>query len=633
MRYFITVLLFITNLLAISQLKVICDLDGSEIYVDGAFKTECDKDEPVRILVKSGRHALLIKKSTSDGIYKFQKSFKIGDGVQKTVEASSSITYNEKHYYNLAFNSNNMDDVDYYLKHFLKHKKTILQRKEYIKAISNYNYFQKNEKRLKNNIFYTQIISHYYNNPLIKTVSQSKLFSINKKYIVINDIDNNIKVYDKNNFDYIKTIYANNKNYYSQCLDINNIGTILTNKDYKFSAIYNFSRIDTLSSRVFCHQGVFFHKDSNKAVIIGKDGIRVEIWDIKDKKIIYSKDDMYNLSSINISKDDKYIYFSRYKESNNKFKYPMYRINTITKKIIIALRLTNEIKSIYPLKDNYHFLLGVAKGEDKQDKTILLINTKELNHPKIERTFNSYQTINYIDMDSDEKYFVSADKKGNIKYWDFKTGLVIKNIKDNSSVKKAILDKDHIYSVNNSNQFKIFSTKYLSLTNLKQNLLKDCKIGDILSCNKYLKVDPKNKTAKKEIVSRFKKYLHKSFKNPKIYIIEDGIKYRFKEKNAYIDFVLLSIMSDKNKTYAMVKFLFHNTEFTFNSPIYFIQNGQKVSYAKRYPAVKKIKNRGSQVVILEFDNFTPKNQKTSIVENNGCKGCLQFKDFQIKGAI
>jgi len=52
--FFIIFLTFYsTNLFAVSQIKVICDRDGEEVYLNGEFKSECDRGEPVALTCKS----------------------------------------------------------------------------------------------------------------------------------------------------------------------------------------------------------------------------------------------------------------------------------------------------------------------------------------------------------------------------------------------------------------------------------------------------------------------------------------------------------------------------------------------------------------------------------------------------
>ncbi len=83
----------VSNLFAASQIKVICDKDGQEIYLNGKFKAECDSGEPVPMMVKAGKYTVEVKKDNGDGsYYYYKKSFRIGDGVQKIVEVSSNFT-------------------------------------------------------------------------------------------------------------------------------------------------------------------------------------------------------------------------------------------------------------------------------------------------------------------------------------------------------------------------------------------------------------------------------------------------------------------------------------------------------------------------------------------------------------
>jgi len=82
-----------------AQLKIICDKDGQEIYLDGEFKTTCDAGEPVRIIVPPGKHVVEAKRPNDDGsFFYFKKEFKIGGGVQKIIEVQSEISYTPEYY-------------------------------------------------------------------------------------------------------------------------------------------------------------------------------------------------------------------------------------------------------------------------------------------------------------------------------------------------------------------------------------------------------------------------------------------------------------------------------------------------------------------------------------------------------
>ncbi len=85
--------------------KVICDRDEQEIYLDEEFKTTCDTGEPVRIIVASGEHVVEAKRANEDGSYfYFKKKFKIGAGVQKNIEVKSKISYTPAYYKNKCEN-------------------------------------------------------------------------------------------------------------------------------------------------------------------------------------------------------------------------------------------------------------------------------------------------------------------------------------------------------------------------------------------------------------------------------------------------------------------------------------------------------------------------------------------------
>jgi hypothetical protein len=116
--------ILVTNLYAISQIKVICDKDGENIYVNGQFKAECDNGEPIAIMAKAGRYKVVVKKSNKDGsYYYYKKSFRIADGVQKVVEVSSSLNYTEKYYMEKISSYKKIKDYCWdYLKQYPKGK-------------------------------------------------------------------------------------------------------------------------------------------------------------------------------------------------------------------------------------------------------------------------------------------------------------------------------------------------------------------------------------------------------------------------------------------------------------------------------------------------------------------------------
>jgi len=128
------------NAFAASQLKIICDIDGENIYVDGKFKTTCCADDPVLILVPPGKHVIKVKKFNKDGsYYYFKKVVEIGDGVRVTVGVDSEKRYTERYYYNKARKSGEVEDCLEYLEKYphgkyVKQVKKIMERYYYDKA-------------------------------------------------------------------------------------------------------------------------------------------------------------------------------------------------------------------------------------------------------------------------------------------------------------------------------------------------------------------------------------------------------------------------------------------------------------------------------------------------------------------
>lgn len=77
----------ITNASAASGIRISCDKDDAEVYVDGKIKGNC----PVDVKVKEGKHKVVIKKDNGDGSYEyFEKSVLVGDDVLSKVDAGSS---------------------------------------------------------------------------------------------------------------------------------------------------------------------------------------------------------------------------------------------------------------------------------------------------------------------------------------------------------------------------------------------------------------------------------------------------------------------------------------------------------------------------------------------------------------
>ena len=102
----------ITFSYAISYIKVVCDRNGENIYLDGKYKSDCDKEESIKIFVSSGNHVIIIKKNNKDGsFYYFKKNFKIGDGVEKNIKSQTVIKYPQSEYTNVILSMKGVNDI------------------------------------------------------------------------------------------------------------------------------------------------------------------------------------------------------------------------------------------------------------------------------------------------------------------------------------------------------------------------------------------------------------------------------------------------------------------------------------------------------------------------------------------
>ncbi len=116
-------------------LKVICDIDGGKIYIDGKFKTECYNDDPVDIMLPAGNYTIVVKKFNKDGsYYYFKRKVDVGDGVKITITVNSKLKYTEDYYYKKAEKSQSVYDYWEYLEKYPKGK-YVKQAKSKLKKV------------------------------------------------------------------------------------------------------------------------------------------------------------------------------------------------------------------------------------------------------------------------------------------------------------------------------------------------------------------------------------------------------------------------------------------------------------------------------------------------------------------
>ncbi len=207
---------------AISLIKVICDIDGENIYLDGKFKAKCNSNEPVTIPVKPGKHTISVRKNNHDGsYYYYKKVFRIGNGVQRTIDIASKVYYTEYFFYYRAIKTENILDFLAYLKKFPKGRYA-----EKIKKIIG-NSWEKTFNKGNFNIAYN-----------ILQTRDKNLFVLGSAVIKNNDATWILKLDRDGNKIWEKTFVHKNKSFLRSAIQTQDRGYVLTgytepdNKNY-----------------------------------------------------------------------------------------------------------------------------------------------------------------------------------------------------------------------------------------------------------------------------------------------------------------------------------------------------------------------------------------------------------------
>jgi len=100
-------------------LRIICDLDGGKVYVDGKLKTKCYKDEPVQIVVPAGKHVVEVKKTIDEDVYYyFKRVVNVGDNVRVTITVKPWKEYTEEYYYKICIITAKKEFCEDYLRRY-----------------------------------------------------------------------------------------------------------------------------------------------------------------------------------------------------------------------------------------------------------------------------------------------------------------------------------------------------------------------------------------------------------------------------------------------------------------------------------------------------------------------------------
>jgi len=643
------------NLMAVSQIKIICDKDSENIYLNGKFKAECDKDEVVRLMVKEGKYTVIVKKRDKEARYSYEKSFRIGDGVQKVIEPKVKAVYNEYHYYHSALKQESLEACKKYLKNYPngKYKKEINEIKTYILAKKDFRYFQIYKRKYPGGKFLQKIKEHYLKYPLIATLrghrKSVRILALTKdsKRLFSGGNDENIIEWDLNNFKILKKMGYSHKRGGEL-----SVSALALSPDEKY--LYSNGRsafrkwdIKTGHDSIIADYSPEHIKilDTNHALTLRGD--RFDIWDLKNKKILftYKGNDGYD-ASMNagvLSKDKRYFYFAKYSKKLKRtiiVKYDLKNKKII--KRIYAPQLKYSILSLAITPDNRYLISGTRNDSWVDEdgylrKTVIVWDLKNFQPYK---KFKQKGSIYSLAVSPDGRTLAIGTSRGEVFIADIKSGLLLKKIDTFSWVNDLVFTKDGkelIGALGNGN-IDVWYVGFYNKTNLLSLLLKECKNGAIFACNNYLKNGGKKiQVAKNALLKKFKSILKSygsdiTYKDPKIYINEHENRWRFyysDTQNAL--YKVETIISNDKKVYVVIDVDFKKTGFTFNAPIYLIQNGKKKNYTKRFPKSHKIKVGTKHIkLIFVYDNFPLQKGYYKIIEKDeSCKGCMNFSNGNI----
>ncbi len=637
------ILIFVTtvNLMAISQIKIICDKDDESVYLNGKFKSECNKDEVVRLMVKEGRYSVVIKKRDKEARYKYEKSFRIGDGVQKVIEPQVKAIYNEYHYYQNALKQESLEACNEYLKNYPngKYKKAINEIKRYLLAKKDFSYYKVYKQNYPNGKYLQKLKKYYMAHPLIDVLKGHKKYINALVLTKDNNIlysassDETIKKWDFKNYKLLKTF-----SYPKKIGGALAVTTIVLSGDERY--LYSdgrsrFRKWDVKTGKQDIIADYYPEKilmlDNNRAVTCRGD--RVDIWDLNSKKKIYSylPNGGYdaNLYDCTLSKDKRYLYFGQY-DSKIK-KNEVVKIDIQNKKVARKYpeNFEGSIRSIAAY--NGKIYAGTKKGK------IIIFDEKS---GRVLNTLNHEGYVLTIAINPKKEQIATGSSKDGVKIWDIKTGLLLKHIPTYTSVNALTFTKDgkKLIGALDSGDIDVWYVGFYNKRNLLSSFLQECKNGDIFACNNYLRNGGKRiQVAKNEVLKKFKSILQSYnsdivYKNPKIYIDnqENSWLYYYSDTQNAL-YKVESIIKNERKVYVLIDVYFKKSGFTFNAPIYLMQNGNKKNYTKRFPSSYKIKVGTKHIkLIFIYDDFPLQKGYYKIIEKDEfCKGCMNFSNGNI----
>ena len=585
-----------TTSYASSEIKVICDRDGESIYLNGQFKSTCDSGEPVSMIVKAGRYTVVVKKRDKEARYKYEKKFRIGDGLRKVVESHVKAIYNEYHYYKNVLNQESLEACKEYLKNYPngKHIKAINEIKTYILAKKDFSYYKAYKQKYPRGKFLQKLKEYYMAHPLIAilrghdSVRSLALTKDNLKLFSCGD-DEKITEWSLKNYKKIKTFTYNHGLY--GAIGIQTIALSSDEKDLYSNGKGRLRKWDIQSGQN-SNIGKYapdhiITLDKNQLLLFRSD--RFDIFDLNSKKILYTyignKGYDAGMETCVLSKDKRYLFFSMGLEI---IKFDLQSRKII--KIFKSSKIKYSITSLSITPDNRYLIIGTcndiwADEDGYLRKTVIIL---DLRSGKPYKVFKQKGTISAIAVDPKGEFCAIGTTRGEIFLRDIKTGMLIKKINAYSSVNdlKFTNDDSKLIAALSDNAVKIWQVGFYNKKSVLHSLLNECKKGDIVACNDYIVNGGKGKRiAKKALLDKFKTII-KSFggdivyNNPKVYLYDTKNVYKyFPYKNKYAIYTVESIISNGVKTYILIDVNFVNSGFTFNGPIYLMQNSNKKNFS------------------------------------------------------
>ncbi len=634
----------LANAYGASQIKIICDKDGEEVYLNKKFKTECDKDEVVRLMVKEGRHTIEVKKTDKEAKYSFKTKFRIGDGVQKVIEPKVQPLYNEYHYYKQALQDESLQSCSKYLQKYPhgKYRKQIMQLQAYLEAKKDFSKYAKFKRTYPKSEFLQKLKKHYIDNPLIATLrghtkgvetlsltkDGSKLFS--------GGDDEKIIEWDLKSNEIVKTFsYSHDKG------GTLSVTTTALSDDENY--LYSDGRSAFRKWNVKTGKGeIIADFWPEKILILDKSeaitcrGDRVDIWNLNERKIVftYYGNDGYsaNLYGCTLTKNKNYLYFGQYDDKLQK--NVLVRFDVQTRKIdkkYINDKLRSTIKSIALSPDERNIFSATREGE------ILVWDAKNGSVVKVLK-----QEGNIVSAAASAKrgLIATGSTKGSVTLWDAPTGIAIKTIYTYVGVNALRFNQDgtKLFCALDNGDIQVWYVGFYDKASVFSSLLDECESGNVTACNDYIvNGGTKKKIAKTALLKQLKNIIQANggeitYTNPKLFLYKHKNTDKLTASNAKTLYSVETIVQNAGKTYILVDMDFHNTGFTFNAPIYLQQGSNKKNYTQKIPSDYKIKIGTQDVkVVFVYDDFPLEKGSYTIIEGDdpSCSNCLRMKNGEI----